>query len=140
MKKSNYVFIAVITAIITAGCNFNSHSNSAGEIVETSQQMPDLTNGISKVQTSLNELGEAVEQSSNKVRKIQILGQQLEENWDTIEKQVEEAYPADYKNIEESLYPLINEAKKDQPNIKNIKTLLTDTKKKINTFQETVGA
>ncbi|OZI10182.1 hypothetical protein CEW92_18425 [Bacillaceae bacterium SAS-127] len=136
MKKFNYVLAIVVAMVMVAGCNFTNNTNSSKEVMETSKKIPDLTNGIDKVQTSLEDLSTTLENSSDRTNKIQEAGEQLEENWDTIEKQVEEAFPEDYNHIEESLYPLIHEAKKAQPDVQKIKTLLADTKKKIKAFKE----
>ncbi|WP_338752757.1 hypothetical protein [Bacillus sp. FJAT-52991] len=136
MKKFNYVSAILVAMMMVTGCNFTNNNDSSKKTMETSKKMPDLTSGIDKVQTSLNDLGTVVDQSPNGTEKIQAIGEHLEENWDTIEKQVEEVYPTDYRNIEESLYPLINEAKKDQPNRQKMKPLITDTKKKITEFKE----
>ncbi|WP_100403792.1 hypothetical protein [Bacillus sp. FJAT-42315] len=135
MKKFNYVLV-ILFAMVMAGCNFNNHLDSAKKAVETSKEMPDLTRGVDKVLTSLEDLSTVVKQSPNETKKIQSIGEQLAENWDEIEKRVEEAFPEDYKNIEESLYPLISEAKKETPNVQKIKPLMTDTKKKITEFKE----
>ncbi|PAQ14166.1 hypothetical protein CD798_11605 [Bacillaceae bacterium SAOS 7] len=136
MKKSNYILVVIVAMMMVAGCNFNTNRDQSKKAVETSKEMPDLTRGVDKVLTSLEDLSTVVKQSPNETKKIQSSGEQLAENWDEIEKRVEEAFPEDYKNIEESLYPLISEAKKETPNVQKIKPLMTDTKKKITEFKE----
>ncbi|MFB4164964.1 hypothetical protein ACE1TI_14315 [Alteribacillus sp. JSM 102045] len=94
----------------------------------------DLTSGVEEVQSTLNSLSETAENSSDNPEDIQSEGKKLEESWDAIEKQVEEEYPDDYTNIEESLYPLIDEAKADEPDTDSIQDLTEETQDKLDEF------
>ncbi|MGB8001602.1 MAG: hypothetical protein WCF60_16105 [Anaerobacillus sp.] len=95
----------------------------------------DLEVGIDTALTNLNELKKTIE-NGNEVEKINEQGMRLDSNWDKIEAQVEEKYPVDYKNIEESLYPLIDEAKKDEPDTEKLNELIKKTIMKMTEFKK----
>ncbi|MDQ0216111.1 iron uptake system EfeUOB component EfeO/EfeM [Oikeobacillus pervagus] len=137
---------------LAAGCSSNSaeqmEPNSTmpqtdqdqvqQEVETTTNITSDLMSGLEKVETSLKKLQSTVEKSSSDPMSLNMAGEQLDESWDVIEDKIEDHYPDDYKNIEESLYPLINEAKKDQPDTTKVKQLIDDTMKKITEFKEKV--
>jgi hypothetical protein len=49
---------------------------------------------------------------------------------------VEENFSEDYESIEKSLYPLISESQKDQGDSAKMKDLVTETKEKLESFNE----
>ncbi|MBN8209053.1 hypothetical protein JI666_09885 [Bacillus sp. NTK071] len=95
-----------------------------------------LDEGINTVLTNLEELKSTLENASDDFGKINDLGMSIDSSWDEIESQIEENYPDEYKTIEESLYPLIDEAKKDKPDADKMNQLLDETVKKMNEFKE----
>ena len=99
------------------------------------KEMIDLEVGIDTALTNLNELKTTIENGDD-VEKINEQGMRLDSNWDKIEAQVEEKYPVDYKNIEESLYPLIDEAKKDEPDTEKLNELIKKTIMKMTEFKK----
>ncbi|MFF2857324.1 hypothetical protein [Peribacillus sp. NPDC058002] len=162
MKKfSCFLVVMIFMLLMAAGCSSNVNDEKANEeqtelteagadreqpekqTVEeaTSEDMPAfLSSGSEEVIISLLELKANIETESENTEQIQTTGKDLEESWDSIEKQVEEQHPVDYKNIEESLYPLINEIKKDQSDVVKIKQLTNDTTEKMKAFQEKVAS
>ncbi|WP_158736151.1 hypothetical protein [Alteribacillus sp. YIM 98480] len=94
----------------------------------------DLASGIEEVQSSLDSLNETAENASDNLENIQAEGEKVEENWDVIEDPVGEKYPDDYTNIEESLYPLIDEAKAEEPDTDTIQELTKETQDKLEEF------
>ncbi|WP_264737908.1 hypothetical protein [Cytobacillus firmus] len=139
MKKIlSYISILVIV-IMAAGCS----SNGENETQENSKannsdgQMADeLLNGSDEVMAVLDELQANLKNKAENSELIQKTGKDLEENWDEIEKKVEENFPEDYESIEESLYPLISESQKDQADSAKMKELVTETKEKLESFKE----
>ncbi|WP_064093443.1 hypothetical protein [Rossellomorea aquimaris] len=95
-----------------------------------------LKEGIESSKSSIEELKSILKNESSDTKKINDQGTVVEEQWDKIEDMVEEKYPEEYVSIEESLYPLIAEAKKAEPGIEQLKSLVEDTMKKMTTFQE----
>ncbi|WP_100330017.1 hypothetical protein [Bacillus xiapuensis] len=138
MKKF-HCFLALAAAVAISGCNWTHDEKRPKEAAETVQQTADLTSGIGQVQTALQAAETAIERATNPPNKISTAGQQLEKKWDEIEKMIEESYPQDYKNIEKSLYPLINEMKKEQPDLQKLNALLAETKKKISAFKDKIN-
>ncbi|SDI27826.1 hypothetical protein [Alteribacillus bidgolensis] len=94
----------------------------------------DLASGIEEVQSNLDSLNKTVENASDNLENIHAEGEELEENWDVIEDQVGEKYPDDYTNIEKSLYPLIDEAKGEEPGTDTIQELIKETQDKLEEF------
>ncbi|MGG0792007.1 hypothetical protein ABE132_25640 [Peribacillus simplex] len=156
---SCFLVVMIFMLLMTAGCSSNVNDEKANEeqteltkagadreqpekqTVEeaTSENMPAiLSSGSEEVIISLLELKANIETESENTEQIQTTGKDLEESWDSIEKQVEEQHPVDYKNIEESLYPLINEIKKDQSDVEKIKQLTNDTTEKMKAFKEKI--
>ncbi|MET1178581.1 hypothetical protein ABG775_11575 [Peribacillus simplex] len=156
MKKfSCFLVVMIFMLLMTAGCSSNVNDEKANEeqtelteqpekqTVEeaTSEDMPAfLSSGSEEVIISLLELKANIETESENTEQIQTTGKDLEESWDSIEKQVEEQHPVDYKNIEESLYPLIAEIKKDQSDVEKIKQLTNDTTEKMRAFKEKIAS
>ncbi|SET59205.1 hypothetical protein SAMN05421676_1064 [Salinibacillus kushneri] len=99
----------------------------------------DLATHLDTVLTSVNELEQVFEDTPDNITKINEKGQALEANWDVIEKQVEELDPDQYADIERSLYPLIAEAQKDNPDVDNMKTLSEEVRKKVKKFREQIA-
>ncbi|KWU61312.1 hypothetical protein AWW70_02110 [Bacillus mycoides] len=67
-----------------------------------------------------------------KLETVNKLGKQINEKWDVIEKELEASHPTEYKTIEQSLYPLIIRAEKENIDINKMKSLTTKTKKDLN--------
>ena len=99
-----------------------------------------LNEGIDTVLTHLEELKSTLESTSDDFGKINEQGMSIDSSWDEIESQIEENYADDYKTIEESLYPLIDESKKDEPDADKMNELLDETMKKMNEFKEKLTA
>ena len=103
-----------------------------------SEEMTNLEAGVDTVLSNLEELKNTLENSSDDVEAIKNQTMTLDENWDKMESQVEEEFPDAYKNIEESLYPLIDEGKKDEPDTDKMNELIDETMKKMTEFKETL--
>lgn len=95
-----------------------------------------LTKGIDKVLTSLQDLKSTTTSSPNDAKKINKRGKDLSESWEPIEEKIEERNAQAYENIEESLYPLIAEAQKDQPDVDKVKKLVDETVDKLKQFKQ----
>ncbi|GAA0438628.1 hypothetical protein GCM10008983_14380 [Lentibacillus halophilus] len=103
-------------------------------------QSTSLKKGIDDVLASLEALNNTSEASANDVDKVNSKGKDLSESWEPIEKKVEKRDAEAYETIEESLYPLIDEAQKDKPDIEKVKKLTEETKRKLTEFQEKLGS
>ncbi|WP_370223023.1 hypothetical protein [Cytobacillus sp.] len=138
MKKIlSYISILVIV-IMAAGCSSNgdNETNENSKANNSDGQMDDeLLNGSDEVMAVLDELQANLKNKAENSELIQKTGKDLEENWDEIEKKVEENFPEDYESIEESLYPLISESQKDQADSAKMKELVTVTKEKLESFK-----
>ncbi|RBP95993.1 hypothetical protein DFO70_102320 [Cytobacillus firmus] len=139
MKKILLYISIVMVVIMAAGCNSNGENktqenskanNSDGEMAD------ELLNGSDEVMAVLDDLQANLENKDENSELIQKTGKDLEENWDEMEKKVEENFPEDYERIEESLYPLISESQKDQGDSAKMKVLVTQTKEKLESFNE----
>ncbi|UOQ91531.1 hypothetical protein MUO14_13165 [Halobacillus shinanisalinarum] len=97
----------------------------------------ELAPGVDTVISSVEQLDSSLEDPED-VNPINEKGKTLEEDWDRIEKKVEESFPDQYKKIEESLYPLINEAKKDQPDIEKMKEWVQPTLESLNELKQNI--
>ncbi|WP_270180945.1 hypothetical protein [Alkalihalobacillus sp. CinArs1] len=106
-------------------------SNTAGEGSEV-----DLQTGVDKVLFDLDSLSTVLEESPDDVAKMNELGNQIDSHWDLFEEKLEKEYPDEYKDIESDLYPLIDETKKDEPDVEKVKELLDATKTKITSFKD----
>lgn len=120
----------------------NSKTTDESTSVQVSKSMssdPSLTKGIDTVLTSLDQLKKVTEEADGKTEKVNNAAEQLGEDWDEIEKLVEKKYPEDYEKIERSLYPLLAEAKKDDPDLGLVQQLLNETTTKVQLFKEMIG-
>ncbi|TCP21068.1 putative lipoprotein with Yx(FWY)xxD motif [Scopulibacillus darangshiensis] len=107
---------------------------------DSGENATDLASGTDTVLADTANLKKTVEQSSKDTASINNAGKKLGEDWDAIEKKVEEKYPKDYENIEDSLYPLLAEAAKEQPDEDKMKKLIADVTNKLNSFKEKVSS
>ncbi|WP_106495155.1 hypothetical protein [Lentibacillus sp. Marseille-P4043] len=151
MKKFFYCVFASLF-IITTGCASNGdeqsernqeqiNKNNTEDYIQTSASIvSEINSSIDNVLATLEEMKNQTEQSPDSTTDIQAIGKKLEENWDQIEKQVEEKYPEFYEDIERSLYPLIAEAKKDRPNVVMVKQLTDETTQKVKAFKEVISS
>ncbi|MFD2923484.1 hypothetical protein [Halobacillus naozhouensis] len=98
----------------------------------------DLASEVDHVISSVEQLDKTLKNSANDVQSINNQGKTLEENWDSIEKQVEEQFPNQYKKVEESLYPLIGAAKKEDPNIEKMKKWAQTTVESLNELKQKI--
>ncbi|OLN21768.1 hypothetical protein BTO30_12985 [Domibacillus antri] len=138
MKKFYYMTAAMtLTVLMAAGCGVDESEQPVrdNQTDPTEEEWRDMPNALDNVLGTLQEL-KANAETPDEGEKIQSTGKQLEEHWDVIESQIEEQYPDDYENIEKSLYPLINETKKAQPDREKIKSLIDDTTAKLTDFLE----
>ncbi|WP_347551493.1 hypothetical protein ABFG93_06080 [Pseudalkalibacillus hwajinpoensis] len=92
--------------------------------------------GIDTALTDLDALKSTVENSSDDVAKLNEQGKTLESHWDLIEPKMEEDYPDEYKEIEKTLYPLIDEAKKDDPDTAKMSEWIDQTIMTMTEFKE----
>lgn len=99
-----------------------------------------MDKGIEEVLTSLQELKDTAESSPDDTEKLNSKGKTLSENWEPIEKNVEERNPGAYENIEKSLYPLISEAQKEKPDNNKVKQLIDETTEKLNQFKDKISS
>jgi iron uptake system EfeUOB component EfeO/EfeM len=104
-----------------------------------SEKQDQLSAGLEETANSVEELSMSLKNASGDTQKLNEQGKMIEEKWDEIEKQIEENHPEDYENIEQILYPLIAEAKKDNPDIENLKSLSEDTKNKLKEFHDKIN-
>ncbi|MCA0173912.1 hypothetical protein [Bacillus sp. RAR_GA_16] len=125
------------TASENEGTNegMNDSSTDSG-----SEETIDLDVGVDTALTNLDELKATLENSSDDIGAINEQTMTLEENWDKMEAQVEQEFPDEYKDIEESLYPLIDEGKKDEPDTGKMNELLDETVMKMTEFKEKLPA
>ncbi|SEA85169.1 hypothetical protein SAMN05421743_109105 [Thalassobacillus cyri] len=155
MKLFKLLSFMLAAGIVLAGCGTSGNddtiepedTNDSGAAEEETEQeskkssssggevSTDLPSGVDVVLATVEDLNTTVGKSSEDTAKINEIGKTLEEDWDRIEKKVEENYKEDYKNIEESLYPLIDEAQADKPDTDKIKDLAKETKDKLEQFK-----
>ncbi|QTC42657.1 hypothetical protein I7V34_05235 [Bacillus sp. V3] len=142
----------LIVGLLLGGCGGNDNAEEVKEIAPDKEEATpgpgdektnddntkNLTAGVEDTKGSLEELSMTLTNTPEEAKKLNEQGSKVEEKWDQIEKQVEDNYPDDYENIEKSLYPLIEEAKKDTPDAENLENLTEDTMNKMNEFLEKV--
>ncbi|OMP68387.1 hypothetical protein [Domibacillus epiphyticus] len=136
MKKFQIVLASfLLMMLLAAGCGQDESEQSVknNETDTTNEEWKDMASELDNVTGTLTELKANIEDPEN-IEQIHATGKSLEEHWDTIEGQVEEQYPDDYTTIEESLYPLINETKKEQPDAEKISSLIDETNAKLTEF------
>ncbi|QHS22668.1 hypothetical protein GWK91_06785 [Virgibacillus sp. MSP4-1] len=98
-----------------------------------------LVTHLDAVLTSVDELKKVIEETPDELRAINEKGEVIEKNWDEIEKQVEEMDSDAYANIERSLYPLMAEAQKENPDIEKMKSLSEKVTEKIEDFKQQIS-
>ncbi|OCA80877.1 hypothetical protein [Pseudobacillus wudalianchiensis] len=159
MRKFSYLFIMMIfMLLLAAGCGSKKEAEPASTNTDEPKQQvtsegekeaaeekeeekpADLSSGLEEVSIALQELQGNVDTVPQNADQLKTTGKKVEEKWDAIEEQVEEKYPDDYKNIEDSLYPLIDETKKDKPDAEKMTPLIKDTLEKINAFKGKVSS
>ncbi|MFU2014524.1 hypothetical protein ACM6Q7_05540 [Peribacillus butanolivorans] len=138
--------------ILLSGCNntakpdedqqeanpvINEKSNKTADETQSNQGTETIKNGVDEVLQSINALEQEVSVGEGSA-KIQEIGKEISSNWDSIEKQVEEAYPDWYERIEKNLYPLIGESGNPEKDIKKINKLSKATKEDLQLFLEEV--
>jgi iron uptake system EfeUOB component EfeO/EfeM len=142
----------LIVGLLLGGCGGNDSAEEVKEVTPDKEESTSgagdektndentkkLTAGVEDTTGSLEELSMTLTNTPDDAKKLNEQGSKIEEKWDQIEKQVEDNFPDDYENIEKSLYPLIEEAKKDTPDAENLKNLTDDTMNKMNEFHEKV--
>ncbi|MFD4930926.1 hypothetical protein ACFWMS_18735 [Peribacillus butanolivorans] len=142
----------ILGTILLSGCNntakpdedqqeanpvINEKSNKTADETQSNQGTETIKNGVDEVLQSINELEQEVSVGEDSA-KIQEIGKEISSNWDSIEKQVEEAYPDWYERIEKNLYPLIGESGNPEKDIKKINKLSKATKEDLQLFLEEV--
>ncbi|WP_408006391.1 hypothetical protein ACJROX_16995 [Pseudalkalibacillus sp. A8] len=98
----------------------------------------DLSSEIENFRGTVESMETTLDQSSDDVETLNENGKTIEEEWDMIEKKVEEQYPEHYEKVEESLYPLINEAQKEQPDVEKVDELTQATIDSLKDLQNTI--
>lgn len=96
----------------------------------------DLDVGVDTVLTDLDSLNTVLESTPDDVAKINELGNQIESHWDLFEQKVEKEFPDEYADIEKDLYPLIEEAKKDEPDVAKLNRYLDESVMKLTSFKD----
>lgn len=144
MKKLLYGLVVILALVVIAyGANRNTPSAKigTGDSIQLNHSMAEeISSGIETVLIVLKEFKAVTEQSPDDTTAIQTSGKDVEANWDKIEKRVEKMDPVAYEDIERSLYPLIAEAGKDQPNVVMVQQLIDETMEKLTEFKEEMGA
>jgi iron uptake system EfeUOB component EfeO/EfeM len=138
MKKPYYFAASfLLTGMLAAGCGNDENEQPVldTETDTIEENARDLPSKIQNVQSTLIELNTHID-SSEGSEDIQKTGKSLEEHWDLAEAEIEEQYPEDYAAIEESLYPLIDETKKDSPDTEKMKPLAEDSNDKLTSLLE----
>ncbi|WP_052947704.1 hypothetical protein [Aneurinibacillus tyrosinisolvens] len=147
MKTSHIciLLLAVGTLISVTACN---GLNETQQQIQTKQdqtrvreeakpvsasQSPAINAGVKGVIQLIGELERQL-QNNPKPSVVNEIGKKMAEKWDLVEKEVEKRYPDDYKKIEESLYPLIAEAGKQQLDVSKIKALNIEARQKLEKF------
>ncbi|MGR3764336.1 hypothetical protein [Rossellomorea sp. NS-SX7] len=156
MKKITLFTFVLIGGMLLGGCGASDNAEEVKEVTPAEDSQPaagdgkkekessnveenqNLSSGIEKTISSVEDLAITLKSGADDATKLNEQGMMIEEKWDEIEKEIEEKYPEDYKNIEESLYPLIEESKKETPDSANLKTLADDTNNKLNEFHEKI--
>lgn len=124
--------------LFTAQAAQVNEGNGNGVIAQENNEEVTLTEGVDIVVATIEEMKGAIKLDPKNTGKLNQLGKKLDENWDLIEERVEETYPKDYKNIEDSLYPLIAESKKKAPSVSTLNKLITETTDKLIQFKEKI--
>jgi iron uptake system EfeUOB component EfeO/EfeM len=151
VKKINVLSVIFVSSLLFSGCGASDDNQGADKMKDANEPKSettsgdgtleqtaaeDLKSGVKDTLKAVEDLNMTLTDASSDAKKVNEQGMIVEEKWDEIEKMVEKQYPEDYKNIEESLYPLIAEAKKDEPDSETLKGLIQETKDKMIKFQE----
>lgn len=104
------------------------------------EQSASLEEGVDQVLVSLEALNSTVESSADDTAEINTKGKELSGSWEPIEEKVEEQDEEAYENIEKSLYPLIEEAQKDKPDVEKVKQLTKETQNQLAQFKEELAS
>ncbi|TLS35856.1 hypothetical protein [Pseudalkalibacillus caeni] len=141
MKKTLLALTLFLIGVIGAGCSSdsspeNNKLNGESPLDISVFQNNDMISGIETVISSVEKLNVQLESAEIEIKEVNRLGKEIEANWDRIEDQVEKRFPADYKNIEASLYPLIDVSKETEPDLDKLKQLVKDTEKKLVAFKD----
>ncbi|WP_221565028.1 hypothetical protein [Alkalihalobacillus sp. TS-13] len=107
---------------------------------ESEDREPDkkLSSEVENFLGTVESMETTLDQSSEDIKTINENGKTIEEEWDLIEKTVEENHPEHYEKVEESLYPLINESQKDKPDVEKVKELTRSTIDSLKELQQNV--
>ncbi|MDQ0217325.1 hypothetical protein ELQ35_07695 [Peribacillus cavernae] len=149
---NKYILPILIAGTFLGGCtpeSDQSQPKGSAEDLETMQQThavdengsenhADIVLGVNKVLAKIKELDTNKDDNTD-AKSLNANGKQIEEEWDKIEKKVEKSFPEDYKNIEESLYPLIAELKKAEPDVAKVNEWSNQTKAKLDLFRMKAG-
>ncbi|WP_066174525.1 hypothetical protein [Bacillus marinisedimentorum] len=159
MKKTFLLAFLFVTLAFAAACTPQAERKGSDRIESGSPEMPDQvtdeesaevasslgegensTNWAQEIDTIISSVKELKAAASESPEKVKELGEKLHEDWEVIEEEVEEKYPDDYKNIEDSLYPLIGEANKDQPDMNKITGLSDEVITKLEAFKKKIAS
>jgi len=138
MKKTYYAAASFFLAgMLTAGCGTDESEQPVldTETDTVEENARDLPSKIQNVQSMLDRVNTHI-QSSEQGEELQEAGKSLEEHWDLAEAEVEEQYPQEYTAIEKSLYPLIDEAQKDSPDLKKMEPWVKDANDQLTSLLE----
>lgn len=138
-------FSSIQTEINVDEVMINTELISAKSIVSmqesvSSSEETEIIEGVNTVLSTVNSLQSMIANSPDEIQKINEFGMKLDDDWDMIEKRVEEQFPKDYKIIEESLYPLIDEAKSVKPEIDQLKKLIDEVNGKLVKFKDKISS
>ncbi len=148
LRKLSYLLGTLLLAIALIYGYFNnveSNKNNENEAMETAGnsisilEHEEISKGLDTVLASLQKLEKGIQDNPKNMKKVAKLGKAVEEKWDMIERKVEKLDKEAYVYIEEALYPLFAEVKKDKPNINTIIKLTTQSKERISSFQEKIS-
>lgn len=109
----------------------NTSTNNNGKTTKDPKKNVAVKANVKEVVTLIESLDKQLA-ANPKLETVNKLGKQINEKWDAIEKDIEASHPAEYKTIEQSLYPLIIRAEKEKIDINKMKSLTTKTKKDLN--------
>ncbi|WP_050183077.1 hypothetical protein [Domibacillus robiginosus] len=126
-----------LAGMLTAGCGTDESEQPVldTETDTIEENARDLPSKIQNVQSMLDRVNTHIK-SSESGEELQEAGESLKEHWDLAEKEVEEQYPKDYAAIEKSLYPLIDEAKKDSPDLQKMTPWVKDANDQLTALLE----
>lgn len=106
----------------------STSTNNNGKTTKDPKKNVAVKANVKEVVTLIESLDKQLA-ANPKLETVNKLGKQINEKWDVIEKDIEASHPTEYKTIEQSLYPLIIRAEKENIDINKMKSLTTKTKK-----------